>query len=138
MLGHKYSSLLHPIARRVVLSPCNKWHQVLNLKYFHSQRQSIHLCASTLQLYSKFMNKNYNHNQCYVRIAPLSSYSSKNSTSASSTSRAHLEYCVELVKKHDFENYLIGALHIPRRHRTAFFTIHSFNIEIALIRSQGK
>jgi hypothetical protein len=52
--------------------------------------------------------------------------------------KANIEYCVDLVKKHDLENYLIGTLHVPRQFRASFFAIHSFNIEVALIRSQGK
>lgn len=67
----------------------------------------------------------------------FSSLDSKTSSS-SKLHRANLEYCVDLVKKHDVENYMIGSLHIPREFRASFFAIHSFNIEVALIRSQGK
>lgn len=61
----------------------------------------------------------------------------KNVTPSSAINTANLEYCVDLVKKHDLENYLIGTLHIPREFRASYFAIHSFNIEVALIRSQG-
>jgi hypothetical protein len=59
-------------------------------------------------------------------------------TSSAALRTSNLEYCVDLVKKHDLENYLIGTLHVPREFRASFFSIHSFNIEVALIRSQGK
>jgi NADH dehydrogenase [ubiquinone] 1 alpha subcomplex assembly factor 6 len=44
------------------------------------------------------------------------------------------EYCLNLVKNHDFENYLIGLL-VPRRDRHHFYSIHAFNVEMALIKS---
>lgn len=64
-------------------------------------------------------------------------FSSSDMSSSLPVNKANIEYCVDLVKKHDLENYLIGTLHVPRQFRTSFFAIHSFNIEMALIRSQG-
>jgi NADH dehydrogenase [ubiquinone] 1 alpha subcomplex assembly factor 6 len=43
------------------------------------------------------------------------------------------EHCRELVKKHDFENYL-GGLLVPKQYQSAFFAIRAFNIEIATIK----
>lgn len=47
---------------------------------------------------------------------------------------SNAEYCLNLVKDHDFENYLIGLL-VPKRDRCHFFAIHAFNVEMALIKS---
>lgn len=44
-------------------------------------------------------------------------------------------YCVELVKKHDFENYLCGLL-LPADSRAAYFAIRAFNVELATVRDQ--
>lgn len=44
-------------------------------------------------------------------------------------------YCRDLVKKHDYENYLVGLL-CPTPHRDAFFAIRAFNVEIATIKEQ--
>lgn len=41
--------------------------------------------------------------------------------------------CVELVKKHDYENYFIGLL-FPKAYRQSFYTIHAFNTEMALVK----
>jgi NADH dehydrogenase [ubiquinone] 1 alpha subcomplex assembly factor 6 len=47
---------------------------------------------------------------------------------------ANADYCLNLVKSHDFENYLIGLL-VPRQDRSHFFAVHAFNVEMALIKS---
>jgi hypothetical protein len=47
---------------------------------------------------------------------------------------ANADYCLNLVKSHDFENYLVGLL-VPRLDRTHFFAVHAFNVEMALIKS---
>jgi len=44
-------------------------------------------------------------------------------------------YCIDLVKKHDYESYLIGLL-FPKQHRAAYFAIKAFNVEVATIRDQ--
>lgn len=56
----------------------------------------------------------------------LSSFSTKSNIKVD-------EYCRELVKKHDFENYL-GNLLVPKQYQSAFFAIRAFNIEIATIK----
>jgi len=52
--------------------------------------------------------------------------------SASSTAAAH-QYCLDLVKKHDFDSYVAGLL-LPADARNSYFAIRSFNAEIAMIR----
>jgi hypothetical protein len=54
--------------------------------------------------------------------------------SGSSNSGSSSDYCFNLVKNHDFENYLIGLL-VPKRDRRHFYAIHAFNVEMALIKS---
>ena len=83
------------------------------------------------------------HRTLYKTLQPLFRLQHVNllhvlQTTKNASTAGNLEYCVNLVKKHDVENYLIGAFHIPRKYRASFFAIHSFNIEIALIRFQGK
>lgn len=46
------------------------------------------------------------------------------------------KYCMDLVKQHDFDNYLVGLL-VPSQHRSAFFAIRAFNVEIATIKDQA-
>ena len=46
-------------------------------------------------------------------------------------------YCVDLVKKHDFENYLCGLL-LPSDSKAAYFAIRAFNVELATVRDQIK
>ena len=43
---------------------------------------------------------------------------------------------MELVKQHDFDNYLIGLL-IPKYYRSSYFAIRAFNVEIATIKDQA-
>ena len=45
------------------------------------------------------------------------------------------DYCINLVKTHDYENYLIGLL-VPPEKRGVYYAIRAFNIEIATIRDQ--
>ncbi len=45
------------------------------------------------------------------------------------------DYCVELVKKHDFDSYLSGLL-VPQTARAAYFAVKAFNVEIAMIKDQ--
>jgi NADH dehydrogenase [ubiquinone] 1 alpha subcomplex assembly factor 6 len=47
------------------------------------------------------------------------------------------EYCMSLVKKSDFDNYLCGLL-MPMHVRRTFFAIRAFNCEIAQIRDQSR
>ncbi len=42
---------------------------------------------------------------------------------------------MELVKKCDYENYLVGLL-FPRNCRQAYFAVRAFNVEIAMIKDQ--
>jgi NADH dehydrogenase [ubiquinone] 1 alpha subcomplex assembly factor 6 len=54
-----------------------------------------------------------------------------------STIDSNVDYCVQLVKTHDYENFLVGLM-IARKHRASFYTIKAFNIEIAMIKDQSK
>ena len=56
-------------------------------------------------------------------------------SSADATTTSTSTYCIDLVKKHDYESYLIGLL-FPKQHRAAYFAIKAFNVEIATIRDQ--
>jgi len=47
------------------------------------------------------------------------------------------EYCVELVKQHDFDAYLCGLL-VPTPSRRAFFALRAFNVETALIKDVAR
>ena len=57
------------------------------------------------------------------------------------SSKINEEYCFNLVKQHDYENYLLGLL-LPSSssssssftNRRSFYSIHSFNIEMASIK----
>jgi phytoene/squalene synthetase len=56
-------------------------------------------------------------------------------TSASKS--PHIEHCIQLVRDHDYESFLIGLV-VPRQHRNAYYTIRAFNVEIASIKDQVK
>lgn len=45
------------------------------------------------------------------------------------------KYCIDMVKKFDHENYLVGLL-FPQKFRNAYFAVRAFNIEIAQIKDQ--
>ena len=47
------------------------------------------------------------------------------------------EYCIDLVKTCDFENYLCGLL-VPKHIRRCYFTVKAFNVEIAQVRDQSR
>ena len=59
-----------------------------------------------------------------------------NSVKLSSNNQAAIKYCVDLVRTHDFDNYLAGLL-FPVKYRTAFYALRAFNIEIALLKEQA-
>ena len=44
-----------------------------------------------------------------------------------------INYCVDLVKQQDFDNYLVGLI-IPIEFRNLFFAFRAFNVEIASIK----
>ncbi|XP_023931837.1 NADH dehydrogenase (ubiquinone) complex I, assembly factor 6 [Lingula anatina] len=62
---------------------------------------------------------------------PGSSYSKRSSGTYSSNSDEN--YCVDLVRKHDYENFLCTLL-LPESYRSAAFAIRAFNVEIAQVR----
>lgn len=52
-----------------------------------------------------------------------------------STTEAY-NYCVSVVKQHDYDNYL-GGLLLPRSYQPHFFAIRAYNVEIASIKDQS-
>lgn len=68
------------------------------------------------------------HLLCRTNLTRRFASSDHSSTTSSS-------YCIDLVKKSDYESYLIGLL-FPKQHRRAYFAIKAFNVEIATIRDQ--
>lgn len=70
------------------------------------------------------------HSQYYFGKIRLSSNKSTNSYLEQADS-----YCLELVRKHDYESFLAGLL-IPKQHRNVYFAIRAFNVEIATIKDQ--
>ena len=48
-----------------------------------------------------------------------------------------INYCVSLVKLHDFDSYLSGLL-LPRSCRSSYFAIRAFHVELALIKDQAR
>ena len=67
-----------------------------------------------------------------ARLSPTHAHSLSFCTSSVSAS----EYCIDLVKSADFDNYLCGLL-IPKPAKRAFFAIRAFNVEIAQIRDHS-
>lgn len=57
--------------------------------------------------------------------------------SNSSNASADHAYCLNLVKKNDFDNYLCGLIW-PKQLQPAYFAIRAYNVEIATIRDQIK
>ena len=48
-----------------------------------------------------------------------------------------MDYCISLVKLHDFDNYLAGLL-VPKTYRGSYFAIRAFHVELALIKDQAR
>lgn len=71
----------------------------------------------------------YEHPCRYMRSS-LSTISSPSTISASDS-----DYCMNLVKKYDYDNFLNGLIW-PKELRTSYFVLRAFNIEIALIKDQ--
>ncbi|XP_078690005.1 NADH dehydrogenase (ubiquinone) complex I, assembly factor 6-like [Branchiostoma floridae x Branchiostoma belcheri] len=64
------------------------------------------------------------------KLLPCSSCSQR---SASTTRQSHGQYCMDLVRKHDYENYLCVLL-LPSAAHQAAFAVRAFNVELALVR----
>jgi len=56
-------------------------------------------------------------------------------SAAASSADGSGAYCMNLVKQHDFDNYLAGLL-VPKEFRDTYFAIRAFNVEIAMIKDQ--
>jgi phytoene/squalene synthetase len=48
---------------------------------------------------------------------------------------ASVDYCKQLVRDADYDNFL-STLLAPAEHRSAIFTVHAFNIELQQVRQQ--
>lgn len=57
-------------------------------------------------------------------------------STTTSISKSSSKYCQQLVKTHDFENFLCGLL-FPNEYRDAFYVIRAFNIEVAMIKDHA-
>ncbi|KAI9454819.1 isoprenoid synthase domain-containing protein [Boletus coccyginus] len=55
------------------------------------------------------------------------------SASAIAGTSSPTEYCKHLVRKHDYEGYLVSQLY-PRQHQSAFYALRAFYIELSMIR----
>ncbi|XP_015761489.1 PREDICTED: NADH dehydrogenase (ubiquinone) complex I, assembly factor 6-like [Acropora digitifera] len=64
-----------------------------------------------------------------VRWQSSLSLTSKTLASASQTSS---QYCIDLVRNLDYENYLCVLL-LPKRFRTSVFAVRAFNVELARV-----
>ena len=48
-----------------------------------------------------------------------------------------IKYCVNLVKEHDYENYLVGSL-LPQKYRDVYFSVRAYHVEISVLRENVK
>ena len=73
------------------------------------------------------------------RTSNVSKYASKASlmSTTASTNTSASQFCMDLVKEHDYDNYLCGLL-LPKSSRQAYFAIRAFNCEIARIKDTVK
>lgn len=74
-----------------------------------------------------------------LRLLALRGYSAPASAApaADDETRAALGYCVQLVRKYDYDNY-IWATQLPKEHRPAVFALRAFNVETGTIADQIK
>ena len=56
---------------------------------------------------------------------------------SSSAALSAIDYCISLVKQHDFDSYLAGLL-VPKIYRGSYFAIRAFHVELALIKDQAR
>jgi phytoene/squalene synthetase len=99
---------------------------------FHPLSPSLFSPCLSLSQDSSLSSHSFSRSLSTTTTTPSSS-----SSSSSSSILKEKDYCFNLVKSHDFENYLIGLL-LSHSHRSHFFAIHSFNIEMALIKNSTK
>jgi NADH dehydrogenase [ubiquinone] 1 alpha subcomplex assembly factor 6 len=59
------------------------------------------------------------------------------SSSPTLSESSAIDYCVSLVKTHDFDSYLAGLL-VPKTCRHSFFAVRAFHVELALIKDQAR
>ncbi|CAL1535010.1 unnamed protein product [Lymnaea stagnalis] len=67
--------------------------------------------------------------QCKINLILCNRHHRLKSTNA----QTNLDYCVEIVKISDYENYL-GTLLLPKETQRAAFAIRAFNVELAQVR----
>lgn len=56
--------------------------------------------------------------------------------SAKTNAKASLDYCVDAVRKHDYEHYLCALL-VPRGARDAAFAVRALNVETSQVSDQN-
>lgn len=47
-----------------------------------------------------------------------------------------IDYCISLVKSHDYDSFLAGLL-VPKLYRNAYFCVKAFNVEIASVKENA-
>ncbi|XP_064394510.1 NADH dehydrogenase (ubiquinone) complex I, assembly factor 6-like [Halichondria panicea] len=72
--------------------------------------------------------------QCYSRFPQFVCFLRQWNTRTSSTS-SNNSYCIQSVRKHDYDHYLCCLL-LPKSSQASAFSIRAFNIEIAQIQNQ--
>lgn len=55
----------------------------------------------------------------------------------SNPAKSSINFCMSLLKQHDFDSYLAGLL-VHRDFRDLYFSVRAFNVEIALIKDQAR
>ena len=78
----------------------------------------------------------YHHLPSMLRYQRNTSTKVADAATVDSSAEA-INYCVSLVKLHDFDSYLSGLL-LPRSCRSSYFAIRAFHVELALIKDQAR
>ncbi|CAG8519717.1 682_t:CDS:2 [Ambispora gerdemannii] len=95
-------------------------------------RRSIRVASMTDKQFGKYYN-NLN-NKHHITNNPIKSLST--SVNQLEKPESALKYCIDLVRKHDYENYLCSALY-PKNLQHAYYAIRAFNVELAMIRESA-
>ena len=81
----------------------------------------------------------FSKHRCKPGLLPPNSYIrlvNSGSSTSSDTAEA-LNFCISLVRQHDFGSYLAGLL-LQKRYRDPYFAVMAFNIEISSIKEQSR
>uniref|UniRef100_A0A914WE44 NADH dehydrogenase (Ubiquinone) complex I, assembly factor 6 n=1 Tax=Plectus sambesii TaxID=2011161 RepID=A0A914WE44_9BILA len=100
------------------------------------EKSKLLLAAAVVSI-STSSNLNFSSRQFSSSASnpPSNPSSSRQSPSAASPPVASFQYCVDLVFKNDYENYLATLL-LPAGCQRIMFAIRAFNVELALVRNQ--